>query len=72
MPAGESLADLRRAFVPIWLLDRYQVEAAAKSVGGVNFPYALNGENAVAQRRARHRRNGQRFTRCSTRFRPPS
>ena len=49
LPAGESLADLRRAFVPIWLLDRYQVEAAAKSVGGVNFPYAINGETAVAQ-----------------------
>ena len=49
LPAGESLADLRRAFVPIWLLDRYQVEAAAKSVGGVNFPYAVNGENAAAQ-----------------------
>jgi hypothetical protein len=49
LPAGQSLADLRRAFVPIWLLDRYQVEAAAKSLGGVNFPYAVNGENAVAQ-----------------------
>ena len=49
LPAGESLAELRRAFVPIWLLDRYQVEAAAKSVGGVNFPYAVNGDNAVAQ-----------------------
>ena len=49
LPAGESLADLKRAFVPIWLLDRYQVEAAAKSVGGVNFPYVVNGENAVAQ-----------------------
>jgi hypothetical protein len=49
LPAGESLSDLRRAFVPIWLLDRYQVEAAAKSVGGVNFPYVVNGENEVAQ-----------------------
>jgi len=49
LPAGESLADLRRAFVPIWLIDRYQVEAAAKSVGGVNFPYALNGENSIAR-----------------------
>src|SRR5690348_1731065 len=49
LPAGESLADLRRAFVPIWLIDRYQVEAAAKSVGGVDFPYSVNGENAVAQ-----------------------
>jgi hypothetical protein len=49
LPAGESLADLRRAFVPIWLLDRYQVEAAAKSVGGVNFPYLVNGEVGSAQ-----------------------
>ena len=49
LPAGESLADLRRAFVPIWLLDRYQVEAAAKSLGGVNFPYVVNGEDSVAQ-----------------------
>lgn len=49
LPAGESLADLRRAFVPIWLIDRYQIEAAAKSVGGVNFPYAVNGENSFVQ-----------------------
>ena len=48
IPGGESLANLRRAFVPIWLLDRYQVEAAAKTLGGVNFPYALNRENMVA------------------------
>jgi hypothetical protein len=49
LPAGEQLADLRRAFVPIWLLDRYQIEAAAKSLGGVDFPYAVNGEAAVAR-----------------------
>ncbi|HEV8407651.1 MAG TPA: zinc-dependent metalloprotease [Sphingomicrobium sp.] len=49
LPAGESLADLRRSFVPIWLLDRYQIEAAAKSLGGVNFPYVVNGESSVAQ-----------------------
>jgi len=48
LPPGESLADLRRVFVPVWLLDRYQVEAAAKSIGGVNFPYAVSGEQAVA------------------------
>ena len=49
LPAGESLADLRRAFVPIWLLDRYQVEAAAKSIGGVDFPYVVNGESGTAR-----------------------
>jgi hypothetical protein len=49
IPAGESLAGLRRAFVPIWLLNRYQVEAAAKPLGGVDFPYALNREGMTAQ-----------------------
>jgi hypothetical protein len=49
IPGGESLANLRRAFVPIWLLHRYQVEAAAKSLGGVDFPYALNREPFVAR-----------------------
>jgi hypothetical protein len=48
LPAGEQLADLRRSFVPIWLLDRYQIEAAAKSLGGVDFPYAVNGEPILA------------------------
>ena len=49
IPAGESLSSLRRAFVPIWLLHRYQVEAAAKYLGGVNSPYALNGEQLSVQ-----------------------
>jgi len=41
---GEPLANLRRKFVPIWLLHRYQVEAAAKLVGGVGFTYAVKGD----------------------------
>ena len=49
IPAGESLAGLRRAFVPIWLLHRYQIEAAAKTLGGVDFPYALNHEGIDAR-----------------------
>jgi len=48
LPVGEAQADLRRAFVPIWLLNRYQIEAAAKSLGGVAFPYALVGEGGTA------------------------
>jgi hypothetical protein len=44
LPAGEPLADLRRSFVPIWLLHRYQVEAAAKVLGGVDFSYAVRGD----------------------------
>ncbi|MEO8746085.1 MAG: zinc-dependent metalloprotease [Rhodanobacter sp.] len=40
---GEPMADLRRRFVPIWLLHRYQMVAAAKSIGGVELTYAING-----------------------------
>jgi hypothetical protein len=40
---GEPMANLRRRFVPIWLLHRYEVVAAAKAIGGADFSYALNG-----------------------------
>lgn len=47
---GEALEALRRKFVPIYLLHRYQVEAAAKSVGGVDFGYGVKGDaSAVAK-----------------------
>jgi hypothetical protein len=57
---GDPQSQLRRAFVPIWLLDRYQIEAAAKLLGGVDFTYALIGDGhgearavpAADQRRA--------------------
>lgn len=44
IPAGQDLASLRRAFVPIWLLHRFQVEATAKSLGGIITPTALSGD----------------------------
>ncbi|MDB5456114.1 MAG: hypothetical protein JWP92_1699 [Caulobacter sp.] len=40
----EAMANLRRKFVPIWLLHRYQVEAAAKLIGGVDYVYAVRGD----------------------------
>jgi len=40
---GESVAELRRRFVPIWLLHRYQLVSAAKAIGGVDFAYAVKG-----------------------------
>jgi hypothetical protein len=41
---GEPVADLRRRFVPIYLLHRYEVVAAAKAIGGVDFAYSVNGD----------------------------
>ncbi|MFI4964684.1 MAG: zinc-dependent metalloprotease [Caulobacterales bacterium] len=45
---GEALEALRRKFVPIYLLHRYQVDAAAKSVGGVDFGYGVKGDRNAA------------------------
>ena len=47
---GEALEALRRKFVPIYLLHRYQVEAAAKSVGGVDFGYGVKGDSSAIAR----------------------
>jgi len=43
MTEGEPLAQMRRKLVPIWLLHRYQVDAAAKALGGVTYAYAVAG-----------------------------
>jgi hypothetical protein len=45
---GEPVANLRRRFVPLWLLHRYQLVAAAKQIGGVEFAYAVNGDGREA------------------------
>ncbi|WP_380873561.1 peptidase [Sphingomonas sp. DBB INV C78] len=58
--ANEPVSNLRRKFVPVWLLHRYQVEAAAKLIGGMDFAYAVAGDGhetaravpADAQRKA--------------------
>lgn len=44
LKAGDPQYQLRRAFVPVWLLHRYQVEAASKLLGGVDFAYAVSGD----------------------------
>ena len=48
LAAGEPVSNLRRKFVPIWLLHRYQVESAVKLVGGVDFNYSLRGDGREA------------------------
>jgi len=48
LKAGEAVASLKRKYVPIYLLHRYQVEAAAKSLGGVEFSYAVKGDARAA------------------------
>ena len=48
IPAGTPLAMLEAKLVPLYLHHRYQLEAAAKSIGGVYFTYAVKTANGVS------------------------
>lgn len=41
--AGQPTATLQEVFVPVYLHHRYQVQAAAKAIGGVRYSYSVNG-----------------------------
>ncbi len=59
LPPGAPVADLKRILVPIYLFHRYEVDATAKLIGGVYYPYAVKGdghETAVPASGAEQRR----------------
>lgn len=49
LPDGNSLSSLENALVPVYLLHRYQLEAVAKQVGGINYFYENKGDLAKPQ-----------------------
>ncbi|GAA4447537.1 zinc-dependent metalloprotease [Nibrella saemangeumensis] len=44
IPAGTPMTTLEEVFVPMYMFHRYQTEAAAKVIGGVNYSFALRGD----------------------------
>lgn len=44
---GFPVARLEEVLVPVYLLHRYQIEAATKLVGGMNYTYALRGDGQM-------------------------
>lgn len=44
IPQDAPMATIQEVLVPIYLLQRYQVEAAAKSVGGLYFTHAIKND----------------------------
>lgn len=44
---GEPVSSLEEKLLPLYLHHRYQLEAAAKSIGGVAFTYAVHGPQAT-------------------------
>jgi hypothetical protein len=47
IPIGTPMAELEEALVPLYLFHRYQVEAAAKLIGGVEYTYAVRGDGQL-------------------------
>ena len=44
LPDGRPLFEMERRLVPVYLLHRYQVQATAKLLGGLQYDYRLKGE----------------------------
>jgi hypothetical protein len=47
---GEPMAQLEDTLVPLYLLHRYQTEAASKEIGGLDYRYALRGDGQLITR----------------------
>jgi len=47
IPMGMPMAEIEDTLVPLYLLHRYQTEAAGKEVGGLNYRYALRGDGQM-------------------------
>ncbi|MHC5062570.1 MAG: zinc-dependent metalloprotease [Planctomycetota bacterium] len=47
IPVGAPMAYLEEVLVPIYLYHRYQVEAVSKSLGGMDYRYALRGDGQL-------------------------
>ncbi|WKL57595.1 zinc-dependent metalloprotease [Asticcacaulis sp. ZE23SCel15] len=48
LPDGVAVNELRRRLVPVFLLNRYQVSATAKLIGGTDYAYPVKGGGAEA------------------------
>lgn len=44
---GEPMAQLEDTLVPLYLLHRYQTQAAAKEIGGLDYRFALRGDGQL-------------------------
>ncbi|MGV3706336.1 MAG: zinc-dependent metalloprotease [Arcticibacter sp.] len=50
IPDGQPMATIEEVLVPAYLLHRYQIEAVAKSVGGLYFTHAVKNDGQVVTR----------------------
>ena len=50
IPDGQPMATLEEVLVPAYLIHRYQIEAVAKSIGGLYFTHAVKNDGQVITR----------------------
>ncbi|HEY2092020.1 MAG TPA: zinc-dependent metalloprotease [Thermoanaerobaculia bacterium] len=48
LAVGQPLSTLEEILLPLYLHHRYQLEAAAKSIGGLNYTYAVKERGAIS------------------------
>lgn len=48
LAVGQPLSNLEEILLPLYLHHRYQLEAAAKSIGGLNYTYAVKEKGAIS------------------------
>ena len=47
LPLGAPYSSLEEILVPMYLFHRYQIEAASKVVGGLDYSYSLKGDRQL-------------------------
>ena len=47
LQSGKPMSSIEEVLVPIYLFHRYQVDATSKTVGGINYSYAMKGDGQV-------------------------
>jgi len=53
LAVGEPLSSLEEKLLPLYLHHRYQVEAAAKSIGGVDYTYSMKEKGLISPKPVR-------------------
>ncbi len=46
IPDGTPLSELEKVLIPVYYMHRYQQEAVVKLIGGIDYSYAIKGEEA--------------------------
>jgi len=70
IPDGQPMATIEEVLVPAYLLHRYQIEAVAKSIGGLYFTHAVKNDGQVVTRMVEPKEQWRAFESLMTTISP--